>query len=261
MANLFEVRKESPDGKEISLSDLNRLLEARTDGALQGFIRDYSLDNRSLFGLQGEGVGFEYETTVNDCKSMQALIAAGMLLCKYIKDPLLIYEDPGLWNASLSASDLGDYESGQYGMRWNISLFGGEEAKEFLLEGMLSAPLNHPMLKTGKPNGNLESLTLCGYKVTDQIEDSVCSLFDGLSKIMLHDLATTIRLSKIVVTPCSLASSLWLTFLETLRTGEIINCEECGSPAFALPKRRNRRRFCSPACRQKHFRKKQKRVE
>ncbi len=257
MANLFEVKKVSIDGAEVSFSDLNLLLKARSDAAFQKFIQKFSPDERTLFNLRGEGVSLEYETTINDCKSMQALVKEGMWLSRFMKDPMLIYEDMDLLN-TVNATIERDVNNRnkQDGKMLSIPLSGGIEAGRFLSAGLGKAPLNLPALNLNQSSNEPESLLLLCYAVTEKPVNVIISLFDGLSKIMLHDLSATIRTNKIVVASRSLASSLWLTFLETLRTGEIINCIECGTPAFALPKRRNQRKFCSTNCRQKHYRKK-----
>lgn len=256
MANLFEVKKVSIDGAEVSFSDLNLLLEARSDGAFQKFIQNFSSNGYTLFGLRGEDVSLEYETTVNDCRSMQALVKTGMQLSKLTRNPMLIYENVNLLNMAETAIDRDVNGNERKGEGISIYLPGGIEAGAFLRAGLDKAPLNFPVLKHNRSSNEPKSLSLLCYATTENPVNAVIGLFDGLSKIMLHDLSTIIRVNKIVVVSRSLASSLWLTFLETLRTGEIINCIECGAPSFALPKRRNQRKFCSNNCRQKNYRKK-----
>lgn len=254
MANLFEVNKVLVNGAEITSSDVNRLLTARTDSSFQKFIGDYSLHECSLFGLSEDGMSLDYKTTINDCKTLQALINAGMRLYGFMKDPMLAYEDANLYDMSRLAIGAGPTKGEKGGLSLSISLSGGKGAGAFLQAGLVKAPLNTPLLDVNKSDKEPESLFLCGYTFNENLENIFISLFDGLSNIMLHDLLTTVRVNKIVVTSPSMASTLWLAFLEMFRTGEIINCIECGAPTFALPKRRNKRRFCSDRCRQAHFR-------
>lgn len=255
MATLFEVNKVSIDGAEISFSDVDQLLKAKSDASFQKLIHYYSLNGLNLFGTQIESVGLGYDTSINDCKSMQALINAGLWLSKFIKDSLLIYEDVELYTEAMSAIEISAKGNEHDGLSLNVPLSGGKGAGAFLKAGIGKAPLNVPTLKLDGVDNQPESLSLLSYVTTVNPEDMLTGLFDALSKIMLNDLSTIVRVNKIVVTSCSLASSLWLAFLETLRTGEIIICSECGAPSFAPSKRKNQRRFCSDRCRQAHHRK------
>lgn len=258
MATLFEVNKGSIDGAEVSFNDVDQLLKAKSDASFQKLIHHYSLNGLNLFGTQIESVGLGYETSVNDCKSMQSLLNAGLRLSRLVKNPLLIYEDVGLYTTAMSVIEVSAKGKEQDGLSLTIPLSGGKGAGTFLKAGIGKASLNVPALKVSETNNEPKSLSLLSYAITDNPEDMLTGLFDALSKIMLNDLSTVVRVNKIVVTSCSLASSLWLAFLETLRTGEIITCAECGAPSFAPPKRKNQRKFCSDRCRQAHYRKMQR---
>lgn len=78
------------------------------------------------------------------------------------------------------------------------------------------------------------------------------SMFDRLSKLMLHDLCLGIDYGMMMASCNSVASSLWAVMLGSVSKGIIGECLVCGLPFIAPPKRRKDRIYCSDKCNKKH---------
>lgn len=248
----YNLKTMAYDGLEFGEYDVNRFLTARSERDYSGLLQRYSTATFPLFGFRDEEDDIDL-TSLNDCKNMQTLMKASVMLCTIARKPSSIYEDPSLLE-SLQGIPVASLKESDYLSEVFIPLSPSPETERYLATGVENKSPSFVQATLQRTKDDLVILHLFPSPFTVNVQTKAMELLDALSRIMLGDVTLDINNNQPVIASHSSASSLWLTLMDVEKHDAVIYCEECGSPCIAKPKRRNARRFCSGRCRQKHHR-------